>query len=96
MNRKLLKKIMSKRGFSVGELAERIPLNKIVLSCRLGGISEFTLFEIQQISKILELDRREIMLIFFGEKFPKGNKKRWQAVKNGDRAPQYFKNFEIW
>lgn len=96
MNRRLLKEIMLQRGFTAKRLAESIPIGKIVFWGRLWGISEFTLFEIQQISKILELDRREIMLIFFRQKFPKGNKKRWQAVKNGDKAPRYFKNFEIW
>ncbi len=68
MNRKLLKKIMRQRGFSVKRLAESIPINKIVLLGRLWGISEFTLFEIQQISKILKIDKKQIVLIFFNKK----------------------------
>lgn len=68
MNRKLLKKIMFQKGFSVKSLAESIPISKTVFLGRLWGISEFTLFEIQQISKALELDKSQIMLIFFDTK----------------------------
>ncbi|MBR2453212.1 MAG: hypothetical protein IKB32_04120 [Clostridia bacterium] len=68
MNRRLLKEIMLQRGFTAKRLAESIPIGKIVFWGRLWGISEFTLFEIQRISKIFQLDKKQIMLIFFDEK----------------------------
>lgn len=68
MNVKLLRRVMRQKGFSVKRLAESVPMRKWCLVSRLWGISEFTFWEIQQISKLLGLSKKQITLIFFDKK----------------------------
>lgn len=66
MRAKLLKKIIFKRGISIGFLARKTGIKKAVLWLRLIGIGEFNAWEILKISGVLELDKNQIQEIFFG------------------------------
>ena len=69
-----LEKIIKDRGISNDNLAHMLGIGSDELKRKLIGKTEFTLWEIKQISKIFSLKKRQIMYIFFDEKFPKGNK----------------------
>ena len=68
MNIVMLREVMQEKGFSVKRLAESVPMKSRIMKTRLWGMTEFTLWEIQRVSKILELDKKQMMHIFFGEK----------------------------
>ena len=65
VNSKLLKKIIRRRGLSVGELARLAGIRKWILRIKLWGLGEFRFLEIVSILKILKIDRELAEQIFF-------------------------------
>ncbi len=74
MEKILLREVMQKRGITTGELARKTRILRWRLYFRLWGMVEFTQGEIVRVSQVLKLSEQEIAQIFFGKKFPKGNK----------------------
>lgn len=68
-----LEKMIADSNVSPEELSQLMGINSDELSKKLKGESEFTLWEIKCITEIFSLKKRQIMHIFFDEKFPKGN-----------------------
>lgn len=60
-----LKVAMLRKGYTQGMLADELGLNKSTVSQKFKGKRQFTLLEIQKISKILELTASERDTIFF-------------------------------
>lgn len=65
MNKKLLEKIMKKRGVSISELSKKSGILRLVLIVKIAGLVEFTAGEIVKISGALLLSDEEIRKIFF-------------------------------
>ncbi len=66
MRTKLLKKIIFERGLSVGSLAKKAGIRKLVMWLRLIGVGELKAWEILRISIVLGFDKKQIQEIFFG------------------------------
>lgn len=65
MNYNLLRGVMGKRGILQKEMAVCLGIKTGTLKRKMRGESEFTLYEINKISKLLLLKKHEVMLIFF-------------------------------
>ncbi len=73
MSLKKLKNLMNENEISEVQLSQMTGISCDELNKKLGGETEFTLWEIKCISEIFSLKGWQIMHIFFDKKFPKGN-----------------------
>ena len=60
-----LRKQMEKRDFSAKKLAEKAGIEENALERKLTGTEDFLLWEIIKISKLLSLENRVMLNIFF-------------------------------
>jgi len=67
MNTLRLMTVMREKGVSAKRLCEEIGVSFETMQKRLKGESEFTLCEIESISKVLSLEKEQIVLIFFNQ-----------------------------
>ncbi len=65
MNYELLRRVMEKRGVFQKEMAIYLKIGLGTLKKKMRGEAEFTLSEINRISELLCLEKREVVLIFF-------------------------------
>lgn len=64
-NTKEFKAMLILKGITAAELADKIQLSPQSLSYKINNVREFTLSELQDIKKVLNLDPEETIKIFF-------------------------------
>lgn len=64
-NTKELKKKIKESGYKIGYLAKQLELCRQALSNKINNYTEFTVNEMDKLSKILKLDDEERKKIFF-------------------------------
>ncbi len=65
MDAEKLKMKIKKKGFSAKKLAEKAGIERNALERKLTGTEDFLLWEIIKISKLLSLENKEMLNIFF-------------------------------
>lgn len=68
MNLELLKKRIAESGLKQNYIAQQMGINRASLHNKLNGKSEFTMKEIVGLSRVLHMDDKEILHIFFPKK----------------------------
>lgn len=67
MNSNELRGEIVRQGYSICDFASQIGIGKKAFYAKLSGKSSFKQSEIQRISKVLDLDGRKILAIFFND-----------------------------
>ena len=67
INANLLRGKIVAAGFTQGEFAERLMMSKNTLSAKINGRSDFSLFEVRMICKVLGITADEVVEIFLPE-----------------------------
>ena len=65
MNTRELRAVMSRKGYSIPQLADAIGIGKKAFYQKIRGETEFKLCEIKNIAATLELTQADINAIFF-------------------------------